>query len=128
MIDNRERDTILAALRFYQQRIDRGLDLPDGIAEIATGGDAHDPQVGAEIDALCERLNVDHEIADFVEVLREEHGGTWGEHPTHSLADWRDEVVGNNTRQGYWEWVASKVDEDAGDAYDATMASVRRPE
>lgn len=32
----------------------------------------------------------------------------WGEDPTWSLEDWRYEVNNNDTRQGYWEWVATQ--------------------
>jgi hypothetical protein len=38
--------------------------------------------------------------------LREEHGH-WGSHPAHSVSEWKQEVEADNTRLGYWEWVAS---------------------
>jgi len=46
------------------------------------------------------------------EELREKYGN-WGEHPDYSLCDWRDEVICDHTRRGYWEWVAAKLDEEA---------------
>lgn len=38
--------------------------------------------------------------------LREAHGH-WGSHPVHSVSDWKQEIEADNTRLGYWEWVAS---------------------
>jgi hypothetical protein len=38
--------------------------------------------------------------------LREAHGH-WGRHPVHAVSDWKQEVEADNTRLGYWEWVAS---------------------
>lgn len=34
----------------------------------------------------------------------------WGEHPTFPLADWRAEVASDDTRLGYWEWVANQLE------------------
>ena len=33
--------------------------------------------------------------------------GEWGEHPVFQLVEWRAEVTSNDTRLGYWEWVAN---------------------
>jgi hypothetical protein len=55
-IDNRERDTILAALRCWQVTKRRTPDL----IEIATDDGKHEPLGNGEIDQLCERLNIDH--------------------------------------------------------------------
>ena len=52
-----EFDTILAALRFWQERRNDGLDCED-LHDIATDGDLHEPLNEAEIDELCERLNI----------------------------------------------------------------------
>ena len=35
----------------------------------------------------------------------------WGEHPDHPWKDWRDEVDDDDTRWGYWEWVAARMTE-----------------
>jgi len=45
------------------------------------------------------------EVQTFIDNLDE---GYWGEHPVHSVADWRYEVANNDTRQGYWEWVLAR--------------------
>lgn len=45
------------------------------------------------------------------EVLMDQWGGSWGDHPDHSIEDWRYEVANNDTRLGYWEWVAARIDE-----------------
>ena len=43
--------------------------------------------------------------------LREEHGGHWRNHPNYSHQDWMAEVANNDTRLGYWQWVASQVEQ-----------------
>lgn len=37
--------------------------------------------------------------------LREQFGH-WGDHPVHPVSEWKQEVQVDNTRLGYWEWVA----------------------
>lgn len=48
--------TVLAALRAWQRQgcVDRSSEIMD----IATDGDEHDPLDEAEVDALCEHLNM----------------------------------------------------------------------
>lgn len=52
---------------------------------------------------------------DLVEAMREphliakEHHGTWGDHPQHLVSDWQYEVEYDDTRLGYWEWVANEI-------------------
>ena len=42
--------------------------------------------------------------------------GYWKEHPEHSFEDWQYEVGNNDTRRGYWAWVANRIDDvTAGD-------------
>ena len=36
----------------------------------------------------------------------------WGDHPVYGAADWRQEVAEAVTRRGYWEWVASRLEEN----------------
>ena len=43
--------------------------------------------------------------------LRDANGDTWGEHPDHPVSDWTAEVDRNDTRLGYWEWVAARIEE-----------------
>lgn len=42
--------------------------------------------------------------------LKQQHGGHWGEHPDHPVDDWQHEVLGDETRLGYWEWVENRID------------------
>ncbi|WP_301851144.1 hypothetical protein [Rhodococcus pyridinivorans] len=35
--------------------------------------------------------------------------GVWGSHPEHSPEDWQFEVANGDTRVGYWEWVAERL-------------------
>ncbi len=58
-----ERDTILAALRMWQEQTKYQQEHPDAIwvshdlMEIATLGGDHEPLTNEEIDDLCERIN-----------------------------------------------------------------------
>lgn len=58
-INNRQRDTILAALRNYQGTYHR-----IELTEIATNGGEHTELDAEEIDELCESLNMEHEKGD----------------------------------------------------------------
>jgi hypothetical protein len=37
-------------------------------------------------------------------------GGTWGEEWHHEVGAWAEEVANEDTRLGYWEWVANRID------------------
>lgn len=38
--------------------------------------------------------------------------GHWGEHPDHPVSDWQYEVSNDDTRLGYWAWVANQIEWD----------------
>ena len=38
--------------------------------------------------------------------------GYWGEHPDYPHSDWKYEVDNGDTREGYWEWVARRINGD----------------
>ena len=38
--------------------------------------------------------------------LAAQYGGVWDEHPDYPVSDWKYEVACNDTRLGYWDWVA----------------------
>ena len=38
--------------------------------------------------------------------------GSWGQHPIFRRQEWREEVANDNTLQGYWSWVVSKLEEE----------------
>jgi hypothetical protein len=59
-ISNRDGDTILAALRYWQNRGSKHQPTEE-LIEIATNGDKHEALDDEEIDELCERINVDWE-------------------------------------------------------------------
>ena len=42
--------------------------------------------------------------------MAERFGGFWGEHPQHEVGAWAEEIASEDTRLGYWEWVASRID------------------
>jgi len=46
----------------------------------------------------------EHELAEFYDVL-----DGYSEHPSYKMIDWRDAVDRDETRLGYWAWVASCV-------------------
>ena len=48
------------------------------------------------------------------EQLRDKYGGYWEEHPKYPITDWHHEVADDNTRLGYWEWAAQRIEEDEG--------------
>lgn len=54
MLNSRERDTILAALRYWQRD---GANAPGEIQDIADNGIVNNALDIIEIDELCERLN-----------------------------------------------------------------------
>jgi hypothetical protein len=45
------------------------------------------------------------------EELRNKYGH-WGYHPDFPVKDWRHEVADNDTRLGYWEWIAARMEEE----------------
>ena len=44
-----------------------------------------------------------------LDALMAAHGGRWGTHPVHSYMEWQREVADDETRHGYWAWVADKL-------------------
>lgn len=44
--------------------------------------------------------------------------GPWGEHPMHSTSSWQQEVDLDETRLGYWEWVAGQNEQAEEDDLD----------
>jgi predicted phosphohydrolase len=44
--------------------------------------------------------------------LREQFGH-WEGHPVHPVSEWRQEVQAEDTRLGYWEWVATLLEAEA---------------
>jgi hypothetical protein len=60
------------------------------------------------------KINLSLEALD----LAAHFGGTWGEHPHHEVGDWAYAIASEDTRLGYWEWVANRIDSgdfDLGD-------------
>lgn len=52
------------------------------------------------------------------EELSEEFG-YWAEHPKYSISAWKYEVENNDTRNGYWDWVANCIENDEPEFDDA---------
>ncbi|MCE9554992.1 MAG: hypothetical protein K8T91_16680 [Planctomycetes bacterium] len=67
-VNRRELATILAALRFHQdENLQGGGTIPDQvIADIATDGGTRKPLNAKAVDALCQRLNPEHEPAGMI--------------------------------------------------------------
>lgn len=38
--------------------------------------------------------------------------GYWEPYPGHELADWRSEIANDSTRQGYWQWVEGRIEQE----------------
>jgi len=49
------------------------------------------------------------ETTKTVDTLTAVHG-VWGAHDTWPVQDWKYEVDNDNTRLGYWEWVAQQIE------------------
>ena len=45
------------------------------------------------------------------EQLRNKYGGNWEQHPDYPVEDWQYEVGNDDTRLGYWEWLAHRIEE-----------------
>ena len=61
------------------------------------------------------------------------YGGNWGEHPQHEVGDWAQAIASEDTRLGYWEWVANRIDSgdfdlDDDDADDGANEAPLPPE
>lgn len=59
------------------------------------------------------------------DALAQAYGGRWGAHPRHPVNDWIYQVANGDTRQGYWDWVASEARRAVEDAVAADVASIR---
>ncbi len=49
-------------------------------------------------------------MSEIAKALKEAHGGHWGELEGHDVADWRYEVANEDTKLGYWEWAANRIE------------------
>lgn len=49
---------------------------------------------------------------DYAQVLADQFGGWWEEHPDYPAKDWQYEVANRNTRESYWQWVADQIEND----------------
>jgi hypothetical protein len=50
-------------------------------------------------------------------------GSVWDDHPDYPSEDWRHEVANGDTRRGYWDWVAAKLEEAENEGDEAENAS-----
>ncbi|QAY80367.1 hypothetical protein [Sphingosinicella sp. BN140058] len=102
---------------------DGPLALADAVDIVRGGIDLLDDEVNMILDndASSGVLRVITDRGDFaVEIslaksskpaaLNADNGGVWGHHPQFPVTDWRHEVANDDTRLGYWEWVASQID------------------
>lgn len=48
------------------------------------------------------------------EDLMNANGGHWGKYPGYAVSDWKYEVDNDDTRQGYWAWVCSQLEQEKG--------------
>lgn len=51
-------------------------------------------------------------IVDLHNVQLEKPVDVWANDPDYPIEDWRDEVSNDDTRLGYWVWVASKKEQE----------------
>lgn len=45
--------------------------------------------------------------------LRNQYGN-FGEHPDRPIEDWKCQVSNDDTRQGYWDWLAGELEAENG--------------
>ena len=57
-LTDREISTILAALRYWQGAVNGMLPQPPALVELASDGGRYPSLTGAEIDELCEQINI----------------------------------------------------------------------
>ena len=69
-MNDTERDTMLAALRAWQELIPEICETNSHLWMLATNGGEHDALTHEEIDELCERLNVSQEDTGILAILR----------------------------------------------------------
>jgi hypothetical protein len=70
---------------------------------------------GATMDRVVQWMREAVREAASAGELAEKHGGIWGEHPSHTLDDWKYEVANDDTRSGYWDWVRAEMDTGSED-------------
>lgn len=51
-------------------------------------------------------------LPDEDDKLRAQYANTEDGHPSYPIGDWRHEVNDGSTVRGYWEWVASRIEEE----------------
>ena len=49
-------------------------------------------------------------LSEMAEALKEANGSHWGGLTGHDVEDWRYEIANEDTRLGYWEWAANRID------------------
>jgi hypothetical protein len=52
-----------------------------------------------------------HDLGELYDELE-----CWGEHPSYKMIDWRNAVAADDTRLGYWAWVAALIEQEEGDS------------
>lgn len=55
-------------------------------------------------------------MSDKAWKLCQRNGGLWGECERYPKSDWISETVNNYTVLGYWDWVASRIEQEEDDA------------
>ena len=55
-------------------------------------------------------------MSDKAWKLCQRNGGIWGECEEHSKSCWGSECYNNETVLGYWDWVASRIEQEEDDA------------
>ncbi len=64
-----------------------------------------------------------------IQLLIDQAGAYWEEHPEHPVADWKHKITEEDTRQGYWEWVAGNINQAVLEAGNSEFEySVRHPD
>ena len=98
---------------------------------VCYGAEGEDPDnIAVECEDCSEALldfdapgdaELDSTVESYSEEALREKCGIWGEHPTFPWSDWTFEVSNNETRQGYWSYVESCVQNQLDEVRDMKL-------
>lgn len=64
----------------------------------------------SEHDLIADRMSLAEEAGKLIVEVAD--GDPWGAHPEHTVEDWQEAVLEDDTRLGYWEWVQSLIESE----------------
>ena len=107
---------VLGAEETYSQSLDEdepGTALVDLLADLMHWYACQD--FGSSFDALVRiaKIHFEEELSAEMEEAETAPDDPWVENPNHPIIDWQAEVAADDTRLGYWDWLAREEGDDA---------------